>query len=116
MARANVRGSLYLLCFPGGLQSRPGVFARHYLGWTENGVDTRVAQHLSGQGSPLVRAAIERGLEPELVRTWTNKTRAYERKLKKSKNLPRLCPHCHPTSENHSTERTPCPRATTQTA
>jgi hypothetical protein len=95
MARANVKGTLYLLCFPDGLQSRPGVFARHYLGWTGNGVEQRLAEHLSGQGSPLIKAAIERGMIPELVRTWERATRNDERKLKRSKNLPRLCPHCN---------------------
>jgi hypothetical protein len=31
--------------------------ARHYIGWARR-VDTRLAEHLAGAGSPLVRAAV----------------------------------------------------------
>jgi hypothetical protein len=40
------------------LQFQPAYrHARHYIGWTRDDVDARIAQHLAGRGSPLVQAA-----------------------------------------------------------
>lgn len=69
-------------------------YARHYLGWTEGNVDARLRVHLAGQGSPLIRAAVQRGLNVELVRTWSDADRNFERKLKRRREAPRLCPAC----------------------
>jgi hypothetical protein len=94
MMRENVSGTVYLLCFTPGLRVTGNRFARHYLGWTEGAVDDRVATHLSGQGSPLVKAALSAGCEVECVRTWEGVDRYFERKLKRQRCAPRLCPTC----------------------
>ncbi|MCC6170046.1 MAG: endonuclease [Caldilineaceae bacterium] len=81
---------LYLLHFEPPLRH-----ARHYLGYTADS-RRRLQQHLSGHGSPLVRAALAAGCTVTLVRTWPNGTRTLERKLKNRKHGPRLCPICNP--------------------
>lgn len=86
---------LYLYCFPRGLQSREGVFSRHYLGYSRN-IEQRLADHMAGKGSPLIRAAVAAGLTPQLARTWPGGQRRLERRLKRTKNLPRYCPICNP--------------------
>lgn len=90
----NEPGTIYLLCFAPGLQCRENAYSRHYLGWTSRTPETRLAEHIRGQGCPLVQAAHDRGLEPTIVRTWDG-TRNDERALKNRKNLPRLCPNCN---------------------
>lgn len=81
--------TVYLLHF-----ERPYFHARHYLGWTDNGVETRVTQHLCGDGSPLVRAVVNAGIPVTLARTWQG-DRTLERTLKNSKAVPRnFCPIC----------------------
>jgi hypothetical protein len=68
--------------------------ARHYLGSTARElVADRIAEHVAGRGSPLVRAAVEAGSTVELVRTWTG-GRQLERRLKDRHESPRLCPRC----------------------
>lgn len=91
---ADIPGSLYLLCFPGGLHVTGNRYASHYLGWTEREIEARVSEHLRGQGSPMVRAAVNAGFNVEIVRTWENVTRNQERRVKDSKNLARYCPRC----------------------
>lgn len=93
---SGIPGTVYLLCFgEPGLHVTGNRYARHYIGWTEGSVDTRVSLHLIGQGSPLVKAAVERGLRVTLVRTWTDVDRNFERKLKRRREAPRLCPKCN---------------------
>lgn len=88
--REKVSGTVYLLHF-----EPPYKHARHYLGWTEGSVDKRVAEHVSGRGSPLVRAAVEAGHGVIVARTWSDQDRYFERQLKNGKNGPRLCPICN---------------------
>jgi len=95
--------TLYLYCFRQGLESRPGVFARHYLGFTRD-LEQRDAEHRAGSGSPLLRAALAAGLEVTIVRLWPGGDRKLERRLKKTKNLPRYCPICNP-ELNEAAER-----------
>jgi len=99
----NQEGTIYLLCFPPGLHVTGNRYASHYLGWTANGVESRVAYHLRGEGSRLIRAAVRAGLDPQVVRTWEKATRTFERRLKNTRNLPRLCPHCNPTGYGDAT-------------
>jgi predicted GIY-YIG superfamily endonuclease len=66
--------------------------ARHYLG-IANDVDTRFQAHRNGHGARLTQVAIEHGSELVIVRTWEG-TREDERRLKRQKNAPRLCPLC----------------------
>jgi hypothetical protein len=82
-------GTIYLLCI------RPAYYhAEHYLGYTDDGdrAQARYQRHLSGNGSPLIRAAIAAGHTVELV--WTKPgTRAEERRLKQiGGHGHRLCP------------------------
>lgn len=86
---SNVPGTVYLLHF-----DPPYKHARHYLGWTSN-LDQRLFEHMSGQGSPLIRAAVEAGHGVVLARTWNDLTRNDERSFKNQKNGPRLCPICN---------------------
>jgi predicted GIY-YIG superfamily endonuclease len=81
--------TLYLLHFDPPLHH-----ARHYLGYSQDSAK-RIAAHLAGHGSPLVRAALDAGCTVTLVRTWSNGTRTLERKLKNRHNGPRLCPVCN---------------------
>ncbi len=92
---SGVLGSVYLLCFGDeGLHVTGNRYARHYIGWTEGEVDVRVDVHLAGQGSPLVRAAVDAGCAVELTRVWADADRHFERKLKRRREAPRLCPAC----------------------
>ena len=60
-----IEGTVYVLCI------RPAYFhARHYVGWTiDSDPARRVAEHLAGQGSPLIRAAVAVGRAIDLVLT-----------------------------------------------
>lgn len=90
MARSSTRGTVYLLHF-----DRPFGHAEHYAGWALDH-QTRVDEHLRGEGSRLVAAAIAAGVHVELVRVWENQTRAFERQLKQNGTLKRVCPLCKP--------------------
>jgi hypothetical protein len=52
--RHNVPGTVYVLHFEPAYKH-----AQHYVGWTAGEVTERIAVHLQGRGSPLVRAAVE---------------------------------------------------------
>jgi predicted GIY-YIG superfamily endonuclease len=88
MTRENVVGTCYLLHFDG-----PYLHAKHYLGWSENGVQDRIALHLAGNGSPLVRAAVRAGANIQLSRLFFGVTRHFERRMKKHGKA-HLCPSC----------------------
>lgn len=84
----------YLLHFsePYRAGKHPG--AQHYLGIAlDDDPARRLARHLRGDGSPLVRAAVQAGSRVELVRTWPDTTRRDERRLK-GRHGSRLCPTC----------------------
>ena len=66
--------------------------ARHYLGSARN-LDARLSEHRAGIGARLMAVVKERGIGWQLARTW-NGDRATERRLKRRKNAPRLCPVC----------------------
>ena len=82
--------SLYLLHFTVKVADH----ARHYLGFA-NSIPERLERHRAGQGSPLIRALLERGGDFDLVRTWPDGSRTLERQLKRCKQLARLCPTCN---------------------
>ena len=44
--------------------------AGHYLGSCAGDAATRLAEHVAGRGSPLVRAAVQAGSTVSVVRTW----------------------------------------------
>ena len=83
-------GTVYLLHF-----DRPLKHAQHYLGWAKDHMD-RVNTHMGGRGAKIVAAAVAAGIQAELVRTWPNRDRGFERKLKNRKNARGLCPVCKP--------------------
>ena len=69
--------------------------AAHYIGFTTR-PDERVAEHLSGRGSPLVRAALAAGHEVTVALKWHCGTRQFERYLKNQKGTRQFCPRCNP--------------------
>lgn len=68
--------------------------AHHYIGFTKNGVDERIACHRTGHGARLVAEFVAHGMDFVVARVWPKGTRTFERQLKRRKNAPRLCPHC----------------------
>lgn len=84
-------GVIYLLCIEPPLHH-----ARHYAGWAK-GADpaSRVEEHMRGQGSPLVKAALAAGRAVTLVFSKPG-TRDDERAMKNRKNLRQFCPRCTP--------------------
>jgi hypothetical protein len=87
--------TVYLICFRPGIPrgARPGN-ASHYLGSTSY-LDPaeRLREHLAGTGSPLVKAAYDRGLSPEIVATWPG-SKQTERAMKRRHRLSHYCPRC----------------------
>lgn len=99
----SVPGTVYLLHFHGGgIRQDANRVARHYLGWTEGDPRVRMATHVKGRGSGLVKAAIASGLTVEIARTWEGKDRHFERWLKRKKKAPSLCPICNPRAMNRA--------------
>lgn len=88
--------AVYLLHFSAPVcVTRP---ARHYLGYADDGrVETRLREHRTGQGARITAAASARGIELTVVRVWVGATRHDERRLKRRKEAPRMCPLCRGT-------------------
>lgn len=85
----SVTGTVYLICL-----SRPFKHARHYIGWTAQPVEDRLEVHRSGQGSRMLRAAVQAGIKLRVVRTWEGVDRHFERELKNRHDSAGLCPRC----------------------
>lgn len=84
-----MQGEIYVLHF-----SRPYRHARHYIGWaTKDTVQARVDQHMSGRGSPLVKAAVDAGIEVKVAAVMPG-TRDMERHLKNRHDNRGVCPDC----------------------
>ena len=76
----------------------PVAHAQHYLGSTKN-LAFRMKQHLRGEGSPLVKAALDAGILVHLAATWEGgrdleRAFAWRTTLKRRQNSPKLCPIC----------------------
>lgn len=96
----SVPGTIYLVCLDRPVtEGRP---ARHYLGWTRD-LDSRIAEHQSGNGARLLSVALSRGIGFRVVRTWAG-DRHLERRLKKIHGA-RLCPHCGPAIRARRTQQ-----------
>lgn len=67
--------------------------AGHYLGSTAGSAEARLAEHVAGRGSPLLRAAVRAGCELELVATGPG-GRDAERELKRAHHHALHCPRC----------------------
>jgi predicted GIY-YIG superfamily endonuclease len=82
-------GIVYLIHFEKKLHH-----AQHYLGYCEDGnLEARLERHIRGDGSKLMRAVMEAGIQWKVVKTWEG-DRHFERSLKRKKNSSRLCPCC----------------------
>ncbi|MFL5591042.1 MAG: endonuclease [Ktedonobacteraceae bacterium] len=68
--------------------------AHHYLGYTTN-LGRRLDDHLLGNGARLVEVYNEHHIHWRVVRVWPKGTRTDERRLKRQKHGPRLCPVCN---------------------
>jgi hypothetical protein len=85
----NVPGTVYLLHF-----TTPFRHAKHYVGWTGRGLESRLEYHRSGRGSRLIRALMLDGGDFVIARLWEGQTRAFERGLHNRGGKARLCPVC----------------------
>lgn len=82
---------VYLICF-----EKPFKHARHYIGFAEtmDSFEKRIACHRKGRGAKLLDHVTKAGINFEVVRTWPDGDRNFERKLKNRKKSSDLCPHC----------------------
>jgi hypothetical protein len=100
-------GTVYLLHFEAkiGNSANPKAMAQHYIGWTSD-LPARVASHtaqtrpMPGNGTVArIVAHVQReGIGFTVARTWPG-DRGLERRLKRRRNAPRLCPFCNPPKE-----------------
>lgn len=74
---------------------------QHYLGfvnaYSRGSVglyQARQRYHQAGRGSRLLAAVAAKGIGWRTVRVWWDGDKTLERKLKRQRNLPRLCPIC----------------------
>jgi predicted GIY-YIG superfamily endonuclease len=79
--------TIYLLHF-----DVPYKHARHYLGAADD-LEARLERHRRGQGARLLEVVTAAGITFTVARTWRG-GRKLERRLKRLKNTPRLCPVC----------------------
>ncbi len=84
--------AVYLLHFTQRISERHTT--QHYLGWTSGSLEARIAAHRAGRGARLCAVARERGIGFVLARSWDGADRRMERKLKRWRCSPRLCPYC----------------------
>jgi predicted GIY-YIG superfamily endonuclease len=83
-------GIVYLIHF-----DAPYKHARHYIGFTFNKLEQRIASHRNGTGARLMKVVTLAGITWCVVaRTWENQTRSFERRLKRRKHSALLCPKC----------------------
>jgi hypothetical protein len=76
--------------------------AGHYIGFVEDGeakLKARLERHRCGDGARLLEVIVGAGIDFECVRTWEGADRHFERKLKKRKKAPQLCPVCRKQQE-----------------
>jgi predicted GIY-YIG superfamily endonuclease len=91
-------GTIYLLHF-----DRPYRHARHYIGYTDD-LDSRIATHRAGNGARLIAVISAAGIGFTVARTWTG-DRNFERRLKRRKDAPRLCPICREQSADSKSKQ-----------
>ena len=89
-------GTVYLIHF-----ERRYRHAGHYIGWARD-LNGRLWHHRHGTGARLMQVLKEAGIGWEVVRTWEDEPRSFERKLKNRHDAPRLCPICR--AKHHSKE------------
>lgn len=92
--KSTLIGVTYLLHF-----DSPIGHSRHYLGWTVD-LEARLECHRSGYRDKcvLTHEAMRRGIGFVLATTWPGVLITHEKRLKRQRNGPRLCPICNPRS------------------
>ena len=99
--------TVYLIHFSEKLDNR----VHHYLGYTcAESVTARVERHRRGDGAKILNECNKRAIKYFVVRTWNSmsatEARLFERKLKRQRNHPRLCPLCNEHNyKNHGKEK-----------
>jgi predicted GIY-YIG superfamily endonuclease len=70
--------------------------AQHYIGFavSESAFKRRMKKHRSGLGANLLKHVNEAGINWEVVRTWPDGDRNFERRLKNMKKSQDYCPEC----------------------
>ena len=86
---------VYLLHF-----SPPYKHAKHYMGFAED-IDRRIEQHRAGTGTSMPWTIVSSVFRLILAPIWPGADRSTERRLKKRKESPRLCPIC---GEDHGAQ------------
>jgi predicted GIY-YIG superfamily endonuclease len=92
----NNSGDVYLLHFSPAYKH-----AAHYLGFAEPGnFEKRIQEHREKRGAHLTKVAVLAGCELIFVKLWRNKTRRFERRLKKRQygSIFNICPLCRRTN------------------
>ena len=92
---ATAQGTTYTLHF-----DPPLSHAKHYTGWTTN-LDTRLAEHETGQGARITQVQQERGGSWRLARAEPGTTRDRENQLKE-RGASRDCPICQAEQEKEA--------------
>jgi hypothetical protein len=84
---------VYLICFHQKFKH-----AKHYIGFavSAESFEKRIQCHRSGRGANLLKVIAHAGIGFDVVRTWPEGDRNFERKLKNRKNSSQLCPLCKP--------------------
>lgn len=82
---------VYLIHF-----DKPYKHALHYIGFTKLGLEKRIEKHGTSQGAKLLLVLKQNAIGFKVVRTWSEGTRTFERKLKNRKNAKKICPICSP--------------------
>ena len=78
--------------------------AGHYIGFakSEHTLPRRIEHHRTGTGARLTQVVSAAGITFDVVRTWPDADRTFERRLKDQKHGPRLCPKCNPKIQEKS--------------
>ena len=67
--------------------------AQHYAGFAKRDIDARFAEHRSGSGAAILKAAMQAGIDFQIVKRWEGEDRKFERWLKRGSLTP-YCPLC----------------------
>lgn len=80
---------------------------QHYVGYTtdETTLPKRMHAHRTGRGGRLPNAMRLHGIDFEIARIWPDGNQAFERRLKKTRHHPSLCPICQPEWRKQATDK-----------
>lgn len=72
--------------------------SQHYIGYTTSArtLNQRIEHHRAGSGARLMQVVTTAGINWDVVRTWEDGDKNFERRLKNCKHSSRLCPICNP--------------------